>query len=221
MATRQLAFEQPALRGQFGGLWEAASNWVWLSKLSRFDRAVVVGDEGGGSAWALNSCFQSVQTEPMPEVGKAAFLPKTRFGGFADHSLDCVVLGREVPVAVRRNGPDFLVALAEDARRVLRPGGCLHLGFGNPWSRARRADAPSCLSARLVRNCMQEAGFDDVSLFYAQPWFDTPFSLIPASPSAVRRHEALQHDRGRIRQVLVKAGVHSVIYPAYVSLCYS
>ncbi len=138
-------------------------------------------------------------------------------------SVDCVAL--RVPV----DGVSAAAALGA-ARRVLREGGCLSFGFDNRScvgaGRSRRDGTPggSTLSLRRVRQHAAAAGFRSMHPFYVDPAFVAPATVLPCSRAScglLELHRPATSRLGPIRRLLARAGLHRLLYPAYLCLAYA
>jgi SAM-dependent methyltransferase len=214
-----------------------ASNWIWLSELSRFER---VADVGGTIAHSLGLAehFASVvrvtpRDDPDSHVIRGSDDPggsvMTVSGSLAalplrTASVDCVALRTELESVVAAR------AAFREARRVLRAGGCASFGFENrSWvgaARARRkqgrAAGPS-ISVRGVGHLARAAGFKSLELFYVDPAFVAPATLLPRSRAAtgfLEVHRPTESRMGPVRRLLARSGMHRLLYPAYLGIAY-
>jgi SAM-dependent methyltransferase len=153
--------------------------------------------------------------------GSGAALP------LRDGSVDCVAL--RTPLA---EGSDLSVAdLLAEARRVLREGGCATFGFDNHWwtgalraRRSRTSGAGPAVTIGRVRRDARTAGFRALDVYYADPPFPTPATLIPCSRSAAASFEMHRITESRtrlVRRALALGGVHRVLHPSYLCIAYA
>ena len=204
--------DQPLPFGAHG-----SSNWVWLARIARFERAVDVGGSAAHTA-GLERHFETVvRVDSLPASGS---LP------VADASADCIALR----VMVDADGVTEPRALLRDCRRVLRAGGCLSFGFENGrWlsrARARRGAGrvAAGLSVPAVRQLVEGAGFSALDVYYADPAFAAPTALIEPTAEAARAFEAEKPMRSGLalaRPLLARAGLHGMLYPAYFGIAYA
>ena len=194
-----------------------SSNWVWLARIGRSECAVDVGGSAAHSA-GLERHFATVVRIAAPPPGGP--LP------LADASADCVAM-RVMLDAEPVTDPGLLLA---DCRRVLRDGGCLSFGFQNGrWlsrARARRTGvrAATVLTVSEARTLVMRAGFSGLDLYYADPTFEAPTALIEPTSQAARALEAEKPMRSGLalaRPLLARAGLHAMLYPAYVGIAYA
>ena len=197
-----------------------SSNWVWLARIDRFERAV---DIGGNDAHAtgLEGHFASVVR--LPRAAASGAIP------VADAAADCVALRVMLDDLAPGDSGDGPAAALSECRRVLRDGGCVSFGFENGrWlSRAPRRRAAEATAAGLtvsrVRALTAAAGFSSVDLYYADPAFDAPTALIEPTGEAAHAFEAEKPMRSRLgvaRPFLARAGLHGILYPAYLGIAY-
>jgi len=194
-----------------------SSNWVWLARIGRFECAVEVGGTDAHAA-GLGRHFETVvRIATLPAAGP---LP------VADASADCVAM-RVMLDAESVTEPGLLLA---DCRRVLRDGGCLSFGFRNGrWlSRAgawrTRGHAATGLTVSGARTLVRRAGFSGLDLYYADPAFAAPTALIEPTSQAARALEGEKPMRSGLalaRPFLARAGLHAMLYPAYLGIAYA
>lgn len=216
---------------------EKCGNWVWLSRIEDWTLAVDAFGGFGVMACALASHFLQVHCLDTADGGGVDEAPavRRRPGNvslaraslanlpYADGSVSCIVTRLEL-----LNGP--AAALAE-CRRVLRPGGCLSLGFDNPfWSQriAQRlrgcAGEPARIRPSGVIRALIEAGFADVQRYCVEPSLANPWSMFPATGHVPARHEAVKHFgpmQTAVRATVARSPLRSLLCPAYICLAYA
>jgi SAM-dependent methyltransferase len=213
-----------------------SSNWVWLARIARLERAA---DVGGTAAHALGLAghFESV-LRVVPPATRPEEVPANPGGvegsvravsgtpgalPLDDASVDCVALRIMLGTAAAADPAEVL----REGRRVIRPGGCMSFGFDNRrWlsrARARRERVVSGLSPSRVRALATAAGFRELDLYYADPAFAAPTGLIePTGPAAhaFEVEKPMRSALGIARPLLARAGLHAVLYPAYLAIAY-
>ncbi|HEX6645072.1 MAG TPA: hypothetical protein VF037_10350 [Gemmatimonadales bacterium] len=195
--TRELIASPPVL---------AAGNWVWLLAPAEQERALVIAPEGDTLAQVLSPHFGSVE-----RVAPGAAVRRES----ADRSVDLVAISRLEECASNRA---WLVDSVNEARRVLRDGGCLLVTFMNPrWARRVISGwGPARLAqSRSVAAVLEGAGFSAVGSYYLQP-YPGANSIIPIWAPAAEHHERVQHVSsrlGRFRPLVARLGGHALLYP--------
>lgn len=228
---------------------DSCANWVWLSRIESWELAVDAFGGLGTMAAALAPHFAKVHcVEPDPRLSTfiRARLAQERLANvalvrhaiialpYADASVSCVIIRMGSPepgagLAQPRSTPRLATMFAE-CRRVLRPGGCLYVGFKNAYWISHlldrifhRSDGSAQPGVAEIRAALRSAGFADVHAYFAQPSLTDPRSIIPAVAAAVARHEAMQTVRsGRavLRPTVARSPLRRVLYPAHICLAY-
>lgn len=231
----------PAPNPRFEPL-EKCGNWLWLSDLEEWALALDAFGGLGGMACSLAPHFRLVHSlEPNPNARRLVADRAERWGRanvsvvaadlvalpYADASVSCIV-ARTESLGDLVAAPDA-VALRE-CRRVLRGGGCLCIGFDNPYfakhlvARLRRdASRDARHSAAQVARALVGAGFAEIQRYWVEPSLANPWIIVPASAEAAVGQERLKHWapwRTVLRTAIARSPFRPLLYPAYLFVAY-
>ena len=153
------------------------ANWVWASRLQRWDRALVVNGQTGNMAEALAGHFTTV-VALEPDLS-ASTCTRQRRGreaisnvmhvtasvselAFDKSTFDCIVLHGTVPRSAglpdESGARTQLSGLLADCYKLLRPGGCLYLAAINPlWYRHQHRSEAESRAARSLASLARAA----------------------------------------------------------------
>ena len=213
-----------------------AANWIWLCDLPQLERVVEVGgtlQHALGLAAHFEQVIRVVPSGLDPEqLGQASLGGRAvvTAGSASDlpvrsASVDCLALRDPL----RPDGIPGAAAAFREARRILRPGGCVSFGFHNPWwasaSRLRRRSDPAVAghSVRAIRRRLSAAGFGAIDLYYADPTFAAPATLVPrarATTGFFEQHRVTESRTRPLRRFLARAGGHALLYPGCLCIAY-
>ena len=147
------------------------ANWVWLSDLQRWDRALVVNGQTGNMAGAMAGHFTTVlalesdlfastrtrQRRDREAISNVMHVTASVSElAFDKRTFDCIVLHGTVPRSAGLRDESGvrpqLRELLADCYKLLRPGGCLYLAAINPlwYKHPDRSEAESRPARSLV-----------------------------------------------------------------------
>jgi SAM-dependent methyltransferase len=221
---------------------ESSGNWVWLAAPARWDRVLVVGGSplhGIGLAdhfaavhrlaTGRDADLRSLSGSPLlagPRAiearGDLAVTP------YLDASFDCIVLHRAL--SFHRGGGSSArtpgLRVLQECFRLLRPGGCVYIASANPvYFRTLLGWLSADVFSQVVPSgrSLRQTGFRQVCTYYADPSIDQPWSVVPATPDALRvleRHSGAGAGRARLRVLIAAAGLSRLIHPWTIHLAY-
>ncbi len=147
------------------------ANWVWVSDLQQWDRALVVNGQTGNMAGAMAGHFTTVlalesdlsastrtrQRRDQEAINNVMHVTASASEpAFNKSTFDCIVLHGTVPRSAGLRdgsgaGPQLRELLA-DCYKLLRPRGCLYLASMNPlwYGHQNRSEAESRPARSLV-----------------------------------------------------------------------
>jgi SAM-dependent methyltransferase len=173
-------------------------------------------------ARALGLRFAEVITH---DCGAAALAAPFKLP-YESESFDCVTVHAAWHELTHHSGE---IAVLDECRRVLRPGGCLLITAYNPRYRrlfaAMAADRPAHFPAvvRAMGRRFRSTGFSRWQAYYVTPSHNVPRNIIPVSRRAVLRFERFTEGRtlrGLLRRALGMIGLHQVLYQSVAYLAY-
>ncbi len=153
---------------------------------------------------------------------------------FASGAFDCVVLhnilGRLSREPFGQSARRTLRTLFATGYRILRRSGCLYMADANPdWYGHGQGPRLRALAQATIRAATQpswrqmlmDAGFRSIQSYYVYPFSDQPESIVPATSDAVLAHQRLLrlgHSTLLLRRMLIRSGLHALLFPARLIL---
>lgn len=187
---------------------ECRLNLLWLHGAARRECALEVDVGGPSLSPALQCLYERVERGAVR--GTELALPAESRG---DAGFDLVTFyGR---------APDTRLLAA--ARRQLRPGGALFIAAPNRWWYGGGAGvflAGGSSGAGCVRS-LRANGYGDVRMYWVEPSLAIPRNLVPATERRVRDFEMMRAqdaESGAARAAVLAAGLHVMLYPAFLVL---
>lgn len=143
-------------------------------------------------------------------------------GGTNSNRLD--LPDQSFDLATIYGGAPSLVRLRE-LRRVLKSGACALIAVENRWWAGRwrhpaRSEVGAASAAELGALALQ-AGFVEVSRYWAEPSLEKPRSLIPIASGRSRVFEEMQaREKGtdRLHAIALAIGMQQLLYPALLMI---
>lgn len=208
----------PAPAGEGPPLTESLLNWLWLADLPAWDAGLEITGGAIGLEEAMRTHFGRSEACPV-DMADAGGLR------WPEATFDCIIAHGVLERSVRRWSPAGLRRFLGECHRVLRPGGCLAVGFTNPYrlGRRRAGAAPSPILIHGLPARLIDVGFGTVRKYHIEPRLGRIDSLIPASLPIVRHRLRTRPGsalRRRARHLLARVGNGDLLYPATLALAH-
>lgn len=216
------------------------SNWIWLSDLKRLDRILLEGSEDKDLVRCIAAQFRDVvlivrdrksanvlfQTATIRDSGNVHVICATPCNlPLASDSFSGVVLRLQRYGARRRDHDTVLGRIACECSRVLEREGWLFVlwlqprwhrgilwrivlmrrGFGSSWRRLKEAPVVRSRPKPVIMG----AGFRTIRPYYVIPSLTDPRKVVP-----MRRRALLAITVRFARRVLIRLGLHGLLFPA-------
>lgn len=215
-----------------------AANWLWFAPAIGRSSALVIGEIAPSYLRGLSIHFERIEKIPIASLHQAvAGSDATALGGalaaFGEGSMDCVismdlVRGWSDSTQSPFRDPKF-VAVLQQLRRVLRPGGVLFLSGENArWHRAllrwrageHARSAPAgrtgaALHLGTARKVLAGTGFLETRAYFVEPSAGDVATVVPACRRAARAYERerLPRTNVRWRALWAAGGLYEYLYP--------
>ncbi|MGB0383534.1 MAG: methyltransferase domain-containing protein [Ardenticatenaceae bacterium] len=182
-----------------------SADWrFFLPDLPTKERALVVAREQDGLAANLSTTFNSVITldgwssrsANASQLAPSSSKPSTTLcallsqAPFPLASFDLVALPYGLTNNISEANHQIQLAGLQTARRLLRPGGALYIGFAGSWSYRRLFAKPALFGARAtpgrIFRLLERAGYSSITVYGAIPDHLNPDYLLPLQNESIR-----------------------------------
>ena len=206
--------------------------WLWLLDFRATRKALDASDDPSGElSAALGEHFTEVHSlrannarlEEFNTANEAqGWRPASVHAGTArdikwpDGTFDCVALHDALTRSAHSERQ--VIQELDEYRRILRGDGWLVLASPTPRAAARgQAETPAIPRRRLTR-LVEQSDFREVRCLWFEHMIERPLFLIPNSRRTIEAYEAMRGSASRQRRAAAKAGLNSLLYPAYFLL---